>query len=85
MIEWRIIFERITSIIKTVSLLWVCLLWPLFHCLSVISDKYWGDDNLFEQVVEAYNKWETGISVDISADSSNPEPNDLKKYIPSER
>ena len=97
MIQWGVIFERIIGflksltfarileIFKTISLYWLYL-WPVLYCMSVISDKYWGNNNPFEQFVEAWNKAETGVSVDISQEAArSSEPHDLKKYIPNER
>ena len=80
----KTLFLRILEIVKFISLYWVGIFFPLFYCLSVISTKYWGDDNAFEQVIEAVNKYETGESVDISK-GSGAEPHDLKKYVPDKR
>lgn len=77
----KIVFLWIMRAVKFMTIYWVYALWPLLYCAATISDKYWGNDNWFEQVIEAVNKLQTGENVDISK-GSGEEPNDLKKYIP---
>lgn len=79
----KAVFSLIIRAVKFISSYWL-VIWPLLFMLALISNKYWGSDNMFEQLVEAINKYETGQSVDISP-GSGEEPNDLKKYIPGER
>ncbi len=82
----KTIFLWMLELFRIIRLNWICIVWPILYGFALISDKYWGGDNKFEQIVEAINKIETGESVDISADLEKKiETNDLKKYIPSEK
>jgi hypothetical protein len=82
-------FAKILSIITALKLYWV-LIWPIFFAMAVISDKYFGKNNFYEQFIEGVNKYITGINVDISKESSadaakDNEPHDVKKYLPNEQ
>lgn len=63
------------------------LIWKILFASAVVSIHIWGDNNWYEQIVEAANKWITDVDVDISKEAAEHsyEPRDLKKYIPSER
>lgn len=62
-------------------------IWKVLYGLAVGSIDLWGDNNWYEQVTEAINKWMTGADVDISKEAAehSTEPRDLKRYIPNER
>lgn len=69
-----------------ISLYWEPI-WKVLYASAVISIGEWGDNNWYEQITEAVNKWVTGVEVDISKEvaTETAEPRNLKKYIPNER
>ncbi len=84
--KFKVFAITISAITSFAPLYWG-IIWKILFALAVISINIWGNNNWYEQLAEAINKWMTGTNVDISKEviEHSIEPHDLKKYIPDER